>query len=141
MQSSPWCWRLVLALGLVLWLGAGCDDNGGGGGGGNGSGTGAESLVGVWQWQSGASGELLLQDNGQFSQTVRWNGLMTYDVGLYEVGDGFIHFAVQDHEPKEYQGQPLSYPTSFTYFYRWVGADHVVFEDHIVNTEWDAYRQ
>jgi hypothetical protein len=35
----------------------------------------------------------------------------------------------------------MAYVTSFTYFYRFVDANHVVFSDHIVNTEWDAYRK
>jgi hypothetical protein len=118
----------------VCFLAVGCDDGGGGGGGG----TDAGRLVGIWQ---GSNEELVLKDDGTFSRTVTWGGLMTWDIGLYEVGGGFIHFAVQDHEPKEYLGQPLSYVTSFTYFYTFVDNDHVVFEDHLINTQWDMYRQ
>jgi hypothetical protein len=111
--------------------------------GGGGGGAGDPRLVGIWQWQSGASGELLLTPNNTFSQTIYWNGLMTLDTGLYETGDGFVHFAVQNHQPVTYgpNGSPMAYVTSFTYFYRFVDANHVVFSDHIVNTEWDAYRR
>jgi len=131
----------VCAMGLLL---TGCDDedNGGGGGGGD-----ARDLVGIWQWNVSnpiggpTEGELILWDNGRFSQTIVWNGLMTYDAGLYESSDGFIHFAVQEHEPQEYLGEPMSWPASFSYFYTFVTDDHIILEDRLVDTQWDAYRE
>jgi hypothetical protein len=99
-------------------------------------------IVGIWRWQSDAAGELLLTPEKTFSQAIYWNGLMTYDTGIYDTGEGFVHFAVQQHQPVVYgpNGSPMAYVTSFTYFYTFVDDNHVVFSDHIVNTSWDAYR-
>jgi hypothetical protein len=34
----------------------------------------------------------------------------------------------------------MAHLTSFTCFYEFVDENHVAFSDHIVNTNWDAYR-
>jgi hypothetical protein len=103
-------------------------------------------VTGIWasytETDSGpVSTELILEYTGTFSQKVTWGSLMTLDTGLYEVGDGFIHFAVTHHEPQYYNGQPMSYVTSFTYFFTPVDADTMILEDHVMKTQWYAYRQ
>lgn len=140
-KEADWLMTGVCLLGLLC---SGCGEKGTTpGGGGNNPGP----LVGLWNWNVSnpiggpTLGELILQADGQFSQTISWNNLMTYDAGTYEAGAGFLHFAVQDHQPTEYNGQPLTWPTSFTYFFTIVTADHIVLEDRIVNTQWDAYRE
>lgn len=85
--------------------------------------------------------QMILQPNGSYSYQVVWGNLMTYEVGLYEVGQGFIHFAVQDYEPKEYKGQPQSRPTSWTVFYTVVDANTMIWEDRVLGTRWTVYRQ
>ena len=84
--------------------------------------------------------QLILEHTGTFSQVVTWGDLMTYDVGIYEVGDGFIHFSVTDHEPKEYLGQEMTWVNSFTYFITPIDQNTMVVEDRIMNTQWTMYR-
>ena len=79
------------------------------------------SVVGIWGSSVDTGNgivntQLILEFTGTFSQVVTWGDLMTYDVGFYEEGDGFIHFSVTDHEPKEYLGQEMTWVNSFTYF-------------------------
>ena len=85
--------------------------------------------------------QMILQPNGSYSYQVVWGDLMTWEVGLYEVGEGFIHFAVQDYEPKEYKGQWLSRPTSWTVFYTVLDENTMIWEDRILGTQWTVYRQ
>ncbi|MDD5368300.1 MAG: hypothetical protein PHQ40_04390 [Anaerolineaceae bacterium] len=85
--------------------------------------------------------ELILEYTGTFSQLVTAGSLMTLDTGIYEVGDGFIRFVVENHEPKEYNGQAMSWATGFTYFYYFVDEDTISFEDHISGNSWLAYRE
>jgi hypothetical protein len=85
--------------------------------------------------------ELILEYTGTFSQQVTAGSLMTWDVGTYEVGDGFIRFVVEDHEPKEYLDQTMSWLTGFTYYYEFVDDDTIIFEDHISGNSWYAYRE
>lgn len=84
--------------------------------------------------------ELVLQPNKKFSQTAVLNRLRTWDTGTVELGDGYIHFLVQDHEPKLYNGQPMSWVKSFTYFYTVVDANTIACEDRVVNTRWTMHR-
>jgi len=79
-------------------------------------------LTGIWESQTQTAygvvySQLILELTRTFSQQVTLGNLLTYDVGRYEVGDGFIHFVVENHEPKEYLGKQMSWLTSFTYFY------------------------
>jgi hypothetical protein len=103
-------------------------------------------LAGVWDSQTQTQygivySELILEHTGTFSQQAVIADLMTYDVGFYEVGDGWIHFSVQNHEPKVYKGKDMTWPNSFTYFYTFIDADTIKFEDHIINSSWVAYRK
>jgi len=85
--------------------------------------------------------ELILEYTGTFSQQVTAGSLMTWDVGVYEVGDGFIRFVVENHEPKEYMGRTMSWLTGFTYFYTFVDQNTILLEDHISGNSWYAFRE
>jgi hypothetical protein len=103
-------------------------------------------VVGIWESQIATEygpmyTQMILQPNGGYSYQVVWGDLMTWEVGLYEVGEGFIHFAVQDYEPKEYQGQWLSRPTSWTVFYTVLDENTMIWEDRVLGTQWTVYRQ
>ena len=84
--------------------------------------------------------ELVLQPNKKFSQTAVLNNLMTWDIGTVELGDGYVHFLVQDHEPKVYNGKQMSWAKSFTYFYTVVDENTIACEDRVVNTRWTMHR-
>jgi hypothetical protein len=103
-------------------------------------------LTGIWESQTQTdygvvSSQLLLEPTGTFSQQVTLGNLLTYDVGTYVVGDGFIHFAVTDHEPKEYLGKQMTWVNSFTYFYTPIDANSMLLEDHVAGTQWTMYRR
>jgi hypothetical protein len=103
-------------------------------------------LTGMWESQTQTeygvvSSQLILEPTGTFSQQVFLGDLMTYDVGTYVVGDGFVHFYVTDHEPKEYLGKRMSWVNSFTYFYTPIDANTMQLEDHIMGTQWTMYRR
>jgi len=85
--------------------------------------------------------QLILDDKKKFSQQAVLNDLMTYDVGAYQTGEGYIHFVVEDHEPKFYHGQPMTWLKSWTYFYTVVDENSMTFEDRIARTSWTVYRQ
>ena len=103
-------------------------------------------LEGIWEAQVDTDygtvySELILEHTGTFSQQVVLNDLMTYDTGAYQVGDGFIHFTVTNHEPKVYKGKQMTWVNSFTYFYTPVDANSMILEDHIAGTRWTVYRK
>jgi hypothetical protein len=103
-------------------------------------------LTGIWESQTNTDfgivyTELILEPTKTFSQQVVLNDLMTYDVGTYEDGEGFIHFVVEDHQPKEYKGQPMHWVTSFTYFYTVVDENTMILEDRIIGTRWTINRR
>jgi hypothetical protein len=103
-------------------------------------------LEGIWEAQVATQygtvySELILEHTGTFSQQVVLNDLMTYDTGTYQVGNGFIHFTVENHEPKVYKGKEMTWVNSFTYFFTPVDANSMVFEDHIAGTRWTVYRK
>ncbi len=106
----------------------------------------AINLVGIWESQTMTGygvmySEMILQPNGSYSYLVRWGDLMTWETGLYEVGQGFIHFSVQDYEPKEYKGTAMLRPTSWTVFYTVVDQDTMIWEDRVLGTQWTVYRR
>jgi hypothetical protein len=103
-------------------------------------------LTGIWESQTQTAygmvySELILEPTKTFSQQVTLGNLLTYDVGRYEVGDGFIHFVVEDHEPKEYLGKKMSWLTSFTYFYTPIDENSMLLEDHVAGTQWTMIRR
>lgn len=104
-----------------------------------------EDLVGIWRSNvqtpyGPAQGEVILKPDGTFSKTFRCGGLFTLDVGRYTVGAGFIHFTIQDHEPKTYMNKPMTWVTSETWFFQFLGSDQIQFEDRVVGTRWEAHR-
>lgn len=105
------------------------------------------SLPGIWVSDTDTGygttmhTELVLEYTGTFSQTVTAGSLMTWDVGTYAVGNGFIRFVVENHEPKEYLGQTMSWATGFTYYYTFIDEDTLLLEDRLIDTSWYAYRQ
>ena len=85
--------------------------------------------------------QLILDQAKKFSQQAFLGCLMTYDVGTYETGDGYLHFVVQDHEPKVYNGQPMTWLKSWTYFYAIVDDNTMTFEDRIARSRWTVHRE
>lgn len=84
--------------------------------------------------------ELILKPNKDFSQIAVLNGMMAYDVGTIQLGEGFIHFVVRDHEPKEYHGVRIKWLESWTYLFRVQDANTVTFEDRIAHAIWTVHR-
>lgn len=102
-------------------------------------------IVGIWDSQvetsqGTVSTRLILEHTGTFSQTVVWNGLMTLDTGEYNIIGKAVHFTVTHHEPTEFQGKPMSWVASFTYFVTPLTATSMQVEDHIMNTSWTMYK-
>jgi len=105
----------------------------------------AARLVGVWRsqvqtaWGMGY-GETVLKADGTFSKTARIGDLFTWDIGRYTVGPDYIHFTIDDHEPKYYKGVPMQWVRSETVFFKFIGADQLSCEDRVMGTRWTAYR-
>ncbi|MEI7849764.1 MAG: hypothetical protein WCK35_28475 [Chloroflexota bacterium] len=102
-------------------------------------------IVGIWDSQvetsqGTVSTRLILEYTGTFSQTVVWNGLMTLDTGEYNIIGNAVHFTVTHHEPTEFQGKPMSWVASFTYFVTPITSTSMQVEDHIMNTSWTMYK-
>jgi len=103
------------------------------------------SLVGLWraQIQSGQGNcvwEIIFQRNGGFSKTFRCGQMMTYELGTYSVGQGFIRLIYTSHQPTEYKGRKLHYPGTETIFFQFVDRNHIYCEDRILGGKWHAYR-
>jgi hypothetical protein len=107
--------------------------------------TAAHHLVGIWRaqvstpWGPGTA-ETILMKNGHFSKTFKAGGMFTKDSGKYTVGQGYIHFDIEDHEPKVYMGKPMSWVKSETVFFQLVGPDQMLCEDRITGGRWEAFR-
>ena len=105
----------------------------------------AQSLVGLWrshiptQWGQIAC-EVIFFPNGSFSKACVLGSLMTRDTGQYTVGEGFVHFNITDHEPKTYMNKPMTWAKSETWFFKFEGANRVIFADRITRQRWTAYR-
>ena len=105
----------------------------------------AENIVGLWRSQfptpmgMGFS-EVVFMPDGRFQKKVRAGELMTLDIGRYTVGQGYIHFDIEDHEPKTYMGQPMQWVKSETWLFRFVNPDLIIFEDRLTGTRWEAHR-
>ena len=105
----------------------------------------AESLVGTWQSQIQTPfglgyGKTILMPDGTFTKTFRAGRMFTWDVGKYTVGRDYLHFTIEDHEPKVYMGQPMHWVKSETIFFRFIGSDRLSCEDRVLGTRWVAYR-
>ena len=102
-------------------------------------------IVGIWDSQvdtsqGTVSTRLILEHTGTFSQTVVWNGLMTLDTGEYNIIGNAVHFTVTHHEPTEFQGKPMSWVASFTYFVTPLTSTLMQVEDRIMNSSWTMYK-
>jgi hypothetical protein len=102
-------------------------------------------LFGLWQATIGTPlGELhttlVLHPDERFTQTAVLNGLLTYDEGTIELGAGFVHFVVKDHQPKKYHGVDVKWLESWTFFYTVVDADTMTFEDRVAGSAWTVHR-
>lgn len=102
--------------------------------------------VGIWESQITTGygviyTQMILQPNGNYSYQVVLGDLMTWEVGLYEVGQGFIHFSLRDYGPTTYKGTELSRPMSWTVFYTVVDEDTMVWEDRVLGTQWTVHRR
>ncbi len=103
-------------------------------------------MVGIWNSQEETAygdvyTEVILERTGTYSMQARWRDLLTYEVGTYYVGDGFIHFILDNYEPKIYKGQAMSRPLSWTAWYTIVDADTMVWEERILGSRWEVHRQ
>lgn len=103
------------------------------------------NLVGVWQAHFStplgpAVSQTILMPDGGFTKTVRAGGMMTWDAGMYSVGQGYIHFYIHDHEPKIYKGVRMHWVTSETVFFHMTGPDRMICEDRVTGNRWQAYR-
>lgn len=85
--------------------------------------------------------QMILQRNGTYSYQVRLGDLLTYEVGMFQVLDGFIHFSLQDYEPKVYKGRQMDRPQSWGVYYTVVDENTMIWEDRIIGTRWTVYRQ
>ena len=75
--------------------------------------------------------ETILMKNGRFSKTFKVAEMKTLDTGKYTVGQGYIHFDIEDHEPKVYKGKPMHWIKSETVFFQMAGPDRMLCEDRI----------
>ena len=78
--------------------------------------------------------------DGTFTKTFRAGRMFTWDVGKYTVGRDYLHFTIEDHEPKVYMGQPMHWVKSETIFFQFTGPDSISCEDRVLGTRWIAYR-
>ncbi len=103
-------------------------------------------IVGIWFGQQQTDyGTLYLQyileRTGTYSAQASWRDLLTYEVGTYVLGEGFIHFMIDNYEPKIYKGVWMSRPLSWTAWYTIVDENTMEWEDRIVKSRWTVYRQ
>jgi hypothetical protein len=104
-----------------------------------------QDVKGIWRSEVATAfgkcyGETILMPKGRFSKTFRCGEMFTKDVGTYTVGEGYIHFNIEDHEPKVYKGKPMSWVNSETVFFQFVGPDRMICNDRITGGRWEAVR-
>jgi hypothetical protein len=92
----------------------------------------AQSVVGVWEcpgvptpWCV-ANGKTVLMKDGTFTKTVKCGEMSTWDKGTYTVGEGYIHYKIQDHEPKVYKGKTMNWFKEETSYFQFAGPDQIV---------------
>lgn len=110
-----------------------------------GLGSGESPLAGIWTTQvetnqGKATTELIFRRDKSFRQKVFCNGQVTIDAGTYEAGAGYLHFFVDDHEPKVNQGRPASWARSWIYFYSVADENTMILENRNTRTKWTYYR-
>jgi hypothetical protein len=92
----------------------------------------AQSVVGVWECPGVATpwcvanGKVILMKDGSFTKTVECGEMSTWDKGIYTVGQGYIHYKIQDHEPKTYKGKPMRWFKEETTYFQFAGPDQIV---------------
>jgi hypothetical protein len=103
-------------------------------------------FTGIWQSQEPTPygtvySQVILAPDETYSMQTWWLDLLSYEVGVYTLGDGFIHFTVTDYEPKWYKGHWMSRPTSWTAWYTIQDQDTMIWEDRTINTRWTVRRR
>jgi hypothetical protein len=106
----------------------------------------AQSVVGTWEcpnvmtpWGL-AHGKTILMPDGTFTKTVRCGEMMTWDKGTYTTGTGYIHYKIQDHEPKIYKGQQMHWPKEETSYFEFAGSDRIVSSNRDGGARVECYR-
>jgi hypothetical protein len=84
------------------------------------SGLSPENLVGVWQGVErtgpvAVGGRLVMFANGTYERHHVLGALQTWDRGTYQLAQNWVHFNVQDYQPKEYNRAPMPPPPSETW--------------------------
>ncbi len=102
-------------------------------------------FAGVWESQTTTLygtvySQMFLDRYGEYSMQSWWLDLLSYEVGFYVVGDGFIHFTVADYQPKIYKGKWMTRPTSWTAWYTVLDQDRMIWEDRTIGTRWTVRR-
>jgi hypothetical protein len=77
-------------------------------------------LVGSWVGFERAGpitiqGDVIFYPNGSYRRHHAAGMLQTWDSGNYQVAQSWVHFEVQDYEPKTYNGARLAPPPSDTW--------------------------
>lgn len=80
----------------------------------------AQTLAGVWRGQEVSplgpmSVEVIFFPNGTYNRAHTWGSLMTTDNGAYQIVQNWIHFTLNDYQPKVYKGQTMTRPMSDTW--------------------------
>lgn len=103
-------------------------------------------FAGVWtskmEGERGTkSMELVFQPPNRFSQKSIVNKETTHDVGTYQAGAGYLHFFIEDHEPKVSNGRQVSWPRNWTYFFTVLDENTMVLENRISRSKWTLRRK
>lgn len=77
-------------------------------------------LVGVWRGTESIggiaiAGEVIFYEDGGYRRMHRLGYLETWDVGSYRIARNWVHFDIEDYEPKYYQGVFQHRPPSDTW--------------------------
>jgi hypothetical protein len=77
-------------------------------------------LVGVWRGTESIgrviiNGEVIFYEDGGYRRMHQLGYLETWDVGSYRIARNWIHFEIEDYEPKYYQGVFQHRPPSDTW--------------------------
>ena len=104
----------------------------------------AASLTGVWrghveQAGIGIEGELIFRRGGTYQRMHQLGQLMTWASGSYRIAENWIHFEVEDYEPKYYQGVFQHPPPSETWMVDYFDGERI--EGQIGNSARFSYRK
>ena len=76
----------------------------------------AASLIGTWDGiertgQLSIRGQVIFYPNGTYQRHHVLGALQTLDSGTYQVAQNWVHFNVQDYQPRQYNGVNQSMPS------------------------------